>query len=52
LSVPIVSWSVVTRFRSSLFEQLLSAVEVEPEELFLVEPQAAASRTISRTSAR
>jgi hypothetical protein len=35
-----------------LLEQLLAAVEVEPEELLLVEPQAVASRTISRTSAR
>ena len=34
LSVPIVSWSAVTRLRSPLFEQLLAADDVEPEELF------------------
>ena len=41
LSVPIVSWSGVLRLRSSLFEQLLAAVEVEPAELFELEPQRA-----------
>jgi hypothetical protein len=44
----------VTRLTAS-FEQLLAAaveVEVEPEELFFVEPQAAASRAIRSASAR